>query len=82
MAVWIEIITDDIMDNTWLSILLNSSKQTHEPLADSPLKNLTILAYSKLEEQLSTMHNFASYLPKSLVVSVLPVPTGPSGAPP
>ena len=33
-------------------------------------------------EQLKTTHCFAKALAKSLVVSVLPVPAGPAGAPP
>ena len=35
-----------------------------------------------LSEQLNTTHCRASALARSLVVSVLPVPAGPSGAPP
>ena len=33
-------------------------------------------------EQLNTTHYLANALAKSLVVSVLPVPAGPAGAPP
>ena len=33
-------------------------------------------------EQLYTIHNFPNVLAKSFVVSVLPVPAGPAGAPP
>jgi hypothetical protein len=61
---------------------LNSSKQTQAPLEASPLKNLATPAYSKFAELFRTKVSFAIYLPKSLVVSVFPVPNGPSGAPP
>lgn len=77
-----EIITYDIIDMMFGSILLNSSKQTHKPVDAKPLKNRIILEYSKLELQFMTKHDLAIYFAKSLVVSVLPVPTGPSGAPP
>ena len=70
------------MERIPASILLNSSKQTHNPVVASPLKNLITLVYSKLDEQFMTKHDFPSYFAKSLVVSVFPVPTGPSGAPP
>ena len=37
---------------------------------------------SRPSEQLNTTHCLATALAKSFVVSVLPVPAGPSGAPP
>lgn len=45
-AVWIDIITWEMRDNTLVSMRLNSSKQTHEPLEEIPLKNLTTSSYS------------------------------------
>ena len=62
--------------------LLNSSKTTQAPYAQIPLKNLIMLSNSTWPEAFYTKHNFARALPRSLVVSVLPVPKGPSGAPP
>lgn len=48
----------------------------------SPLKNLPIAIKSSWSEQLNTTVWIASALPRSFVVSVLPVPAGPAGAPP
>lgn len=64
------------------SILLNSSKMTHEPDDDTPLKNLRILSYSIEVDTFWMKQSLASVRARSLVVSVLPVPKGPSGAPP
>ena len=65
-----------------MSILLNSSKQAHAPHYANPEKNLPIVFTSNPPEQLNTTHCIASALARSLVVSVFPVPAGPSGAPP
>lgn len=72
----------EAVESTSRSIRLNSSKQAHAPEAASPLKNLAIARKSSPSEQLKTTHCFASALARSFVVSVLPVPAGPSGAPP
>jgi hypothetical protein len=65
-------------ESTSNSILLNSSKHDQEPQEISPLKNLAIAVTSNASEQLNTTQCFAIALAKSLVVSVLPVPAGPS----
>ena len=52
------------------------------PAAINPLKNLAMLWVFNPSEQLKTTHCIAKAFPKSLVVSVFPVPAGPSGAPP
>ena len=72
----------EMTESTDNSILLNSSKQLHAPLVASPLKNFVIAMKFNELEQLNTKHYFAKHLDRSLVVSVLPVPTGPSGDPP
>ena len=82
MANWIVIICYAITESTSKSILLNSSKQHHAPQLVSPLKNLLIETVFKPSEQLNTMHYIPKALARSLTVSVLPVPAGPSGAPP
>lgn len=46
------------------------------------MKNLPIALKSSPSEQLNTTHCLAIALAKSFVVSVFPVPAGPSGAPP
>ena len=69
-------------DKTSSSMRLNSSKQAQAPQQASPLKNLAILSTLSWSEQLKTMHYLATAFAKSLVVSVFPVPAGPSGAPP
>jgi hypothetical protein len=69
-------------DSTSTSIRLNSSKHAHAPQQAKPLKNLLMVSTSIWSEQLKTMHYLANAFAKSLVVSVLPVPAGPSGAPP
>jgi hypothetical protein len=69
-------------DNTDGIIRLNSSKQHQAPELASPLKNLSIALWVNSGEQLKTTHLIATALAKSLTVSVLPVPAGPSGAPP
>lgn len=65
-----------------MSILLNSSKQHQAPDCAKPEKNLPIILKSKPSEQLNTTHWIAKAFAKSFVVSVLPVPAGPAGAPP
>ena len=65
-----------------MSILLNSSKQAQAPELARPLKNLPIAMKSNWSLQLNTTVWMARALPKSLVVSVFPVPAGPAGAPP
>jgi len=72
----------EITERTPILILLNSSKQDQVPLAARPLKNLLMALKSKLLEQLNTNVCRAIRFANSLVVSVLPVPTGPIGAPP
>jgi len=61
---------------------LNSSKQLQAPLVAKPLKNLVMAIKFRDEEQLKTKHYLAKHLERSFVVSVFPVPTGPSGQPP
>ena len=61
---------------------MNSSKQHQAPQHIKPLKNLLIDITFKPSEQLNTIHCIPKQLAKSLTVSVLPVPAGPSGAPP
>jgi hypothetical protein len=61
---------------------LNSSKQLQAPAEISPLKNLAMECVLRPSEQLNTTHYIANALAKSLVLSVFPVPAGPSGAPP
>jgi hypothetical protein len=48
-------------------------------LAAKPLENLDIAAASNPSLQLYTMHCCPNAFDKSFVVSVLPVPAGPSG---
>ena len=72
----------EMTESTDNSILLNSSKQLHAPLVANPLKNFVIAMKFKELEQLNTKHYLAKHFDRSLVVSVLPVPTGPSGDPP
>jgi len=50
--------------------------------AKDHLKNLPMILKSKPSEQLNTTHCFARAFARSFVVSVLPVPAGPAGAPP
>ena len=47
-----------------------------------PLKNLAMAMKSSPSEQLKTTHCIANAFARSFVVSVLPVPAGPAGAPP
>lgn len=61
---------------------MNSSKQAHAPHYAKPEKNLAIVVWTIESEQLNTMHWIATAFPRSFVVSVLPVPAGPAGAPP
>lgn len=81
-ADWIWIMTCDRQASTPVSILLNSSNTTQAPLAAIPLKNLRILSYSQLAEVFRTQQTAPKLRERSLVVSVFPVPKGPSGAPP
>ncbi len=81
-AVWILKIYCATTERTSGSILLNSSKQHHEPVLANPLKNLNIAIEFNPSEALKTIHYIPAILDKSFVVSVLPVPAGPSGAPP
>lgn len=53
-----------------------------QPHLARPLKNLPMAMKSSWSEQLNTTVWMAKALPRSLVVSVLPVPAGPAGAPP
>ena len=69
-------------DKTSRLILLNSSKQHQAPDEASPLKNFPTNWQSIDSQQLKTTHCLARALARSLVVSVLPVPAGPAGAPP
>ena len=66
--------------STW--IRLNSSKHDHDPVCARPEKSLAIAVWLSDSEQFHTMHCLARALARSLVVSVLPVPAGPCGAPP
>ena len=61
---------------------MNSSKHDHAPADANPLKNFAIAWVFNPSPQLNTMHWIATALAKSFVDSVLPVPAGPSGAPP
>jgi len=61
---------------------LNSSKQAQAPHYDNPEKYLAIVFTSSPSEQLNTTHYIAIAFARSFVVSVFPVPDGPSGAPP
>lgn len=65
----------------WLVKFHTSVKLTAAHLA-SPLRNLPIAMKSSWSEQLKTTVWMARAFPKSLVVSVFPVPAGPAGAPP
>lgn len=69
-------------DNTSKSILLNSSKQPHRPDWHNPLNIFAMSVNLCSEEQLVTTTNIPKVLPRSLTVSVFPVPAGPAGAPP
>jgi hypothetical protein len=71
-----------ITDSTSMLIRLNSSKQAQAPEAANPLKNFPTIITSMESEQLNTTHYLARALARSLVLSVLPVPAGPAGAPP
>lgn len=69
-------------DNTYISILLNSSKHDHAPCWASPLNNLFIMLAVIWSEQLNTIQSRPRALAKSFVDSVLPVPAGPAGEAP
>ena len=69
-------------DKTSVSILLNSSKQHQQPEDAKPLKNFDIPWILIPSVQLKTLHITPTHFDKSLTDSVLPVPAGPSGAPP
>jgi hypothetical protein len=66
--------------STWMR--LNSSKRAQAPAWARPLKKRPVILKSRPSEQLKTTTGTASALPRSLVVSVFPVPAGPAGAPP
>jgi len=66
-----------IIDNTSILIVLNSSKHPHAPACDKPLNRLPTLNDVICFEQLNTYTGTPNALPKSLVVSVFPVPAGP-----
>ena len=72
----------DMTESTLICKRLNSSKHTQEPLEASPLKNLVIESRSMLLWQLNTKQCLAVIFDSSFIDSVLPVPTGPTGAPP
>ena len=74
-------ISYETTDKISIFILLNSSKQAHNPLAQTPLKNFDIASKSRVLEQLNTKQGLPIFLASSLTVSVLPVPAGPTGAP-
>lgn len=61
---------------------LNSSKHPHKPDWAKPLKIFPVPLWSIWSLQLKTTTYFPKVLPRSLVVSVFPVPAGPAGAPP
>lgn len=69
-------------ESTSVSILLNSSKQHHDPEPAKPLKNLYIAYAVRPSEALKTTQYMPQAFARSFTVSVLPVPAGPSGAPP
>ena len=54
----------------------------HAPDCARPEKNWLIILAVRSGPQFITTHWRASALARSLVVSVLPVPAGPAGAPP
>ena len=64
------------------AIRLNSSKQPHAPVCARPEKVLAITLEFIWSEQFITITQMARPRPRSLVVSVFPVPAGPAGAPP
>lgn len=74
---WVE-----MTDNTSMAILLNSSKHPQAPDCERPIKIYAMESLPIWSEQLNTMTGRPTALPKSLVVSVFPVPAGPAGAPP
>ena len=69
-------------ESTSTSIRLNSSKQPHDPESARPAKIFPRVLLSIQSEQFEITTQKAKFLPKSLTVSVLPVPAGPCGAPP
>ena len=71
-------IADAKVERTPNSIRLNSSKHAQLPPLANPLKNFTRLSYVKDEEHVKKKHILPRFLANSFVVSVFPVPTGPS----
>ena len=69
-------------DKTSIDIRLNSSKHPQKPVWDKPEKIRAVVSMSICSEQLLTITPNPKLRPKSLTVSVLPVPAGPAGAPP
>lgn len=82
IADWILAIYWAITLKTSSKILLNSSRQPHAPDYANPEKSLPKDVKSIDSEQFITITNLAIFFPKSLTVSVFPVPAGPYGAPP
>lgn len=64
--------------SVWLTLLANILPLVHI----LPLKILPSPRKSIWSEQLKTTTYFPRHRPMSLVVSVFPVPAGPTGAPP
>ena len=69
-------------DSTGSSIRLNSSKQPHAFDCARPRMILPSATRSCSGPQLKTTQYLPKVRARSLVVSVLPVPAGPAGAPP
>ena len=69
----------EITDKTSTLILLNSSRQIHDPVLAYPMKSFSIILTVFYSEQLKTMQYLARTFAKSLQLSVLPVPAGPAG---
>ena len=67
---------------TSISILLNSSKHPQNPVYANPSNRSFIFFTSMPSLQLKTKTNLPIFFPKSLTVSVFPVPAGPWGLPP
>ena len=65
-------------DKTSYPILLNSSKQLQQPPLANPLKNFSMDSKLNELEQLKTKHILPILRAISFIVSVFPVPAGPS----
>ena len=66
-------------ESTSISIRLNSSKEHHYPVAQSPLNNFYMILAVIESEQFITIQKRPMAFAKSFVLSVLPVPAGPNG---